>query len=471
MRRPAPREAAAAGSPDATAPQTAEDDTPDEGAKPGTDARPARFSRRALLGGAVGAASVLAGGSAAGFAAGRATAAPAPAGTNDIVPFTGGHQAGITTPVQEHLHFAAFDLTTDSRDDVVALLRRWTLAADRMTRGLPAGPHGTDGGPYDAPPDDTGEAEGLAAANLTVTIGFGPTMFTTTGTPDGADRFGLADRRPAPLENLPHFPADMLEDARTGGDLAVQACADDPQVAVHAVRNLARLAFGTATVRWSQLGYGRTSRTTKDQSTPRNLFGFKDGTANIVAEDHEALADHVWVAPGDDAGADWLAGGSYLVARRIRMTVETWDRTSLREQENVVGRTKGHGAPLSGGSETTAPDFTAAGSHGPLVPADSHVALAHPSANDGARLLRRGYNYTDGSDGLGKLDAGLFFIAFVRDPARQYIPMQNRISRSDTMMEYLRHTGSGLWAVPPAVPAGSTLGEAGAYLGQELFEA
>jgi deferrochelatase/peroxidase EfeB len=159
-----------------------------------------------------------------------------------------------------------------------------------------------------------------------------------------------------------------------------------------------------------------------------------------------------------------MNGGSYLVARRIRMHIETWDRTSLREQEAVIGRTKREGAPLSGGKEFSEPDFALQGRDGPLVPADSHVALAHPSNNGGVRMLRRGFNYTDGSDGLGRLDAGLFFIAFVVDPRTHYVPMQTAMAKHDALAEYLRHTGSGLFAVPPGVAAGG-------YLGQGLFEA
>jgi deferrochelatase/peroxidase EfeB len=232
---------------------------------------------------------------------------------------------------------------------------------------------------------------------------------------------------------------------------------------VHAVRNLARIAFGRARVRWSQIGFGRTSSTSTAQATPRNLFGFKDGTANVKNEDADALAKHVWVSGARGAEA-WMNGGSYLVARRIRMHIETWDRTSLREQEAVIGRTKREGAPLSGGKEFSEPDFDLQGRDGPLVPADSHVALAHPSNNGGVRMLRRGFNYTDGSDGLGRLDAGLFFIAFVVDPRTHYVPMQTAMAKHDALAEYLRHTGSGLFAVPPGVAAGG-------YLGQGLFEA
>ena len=413
------------------------------------------LSRRALLGWG-GAAAVGAG--LAGAVAGRATApaaaaGPAPAAARTY-PFAGAHQAGVVTPAQDRLYVAAFDLTTTDRADLVDLLRRWTVMAARLTQGLPAGPLGPSSGPYDAPPDDTGEAVDLPPAGLTVTIGFGRSLFVGTPGPDGTpgvDRFELADRLPAALVALPQFAGDALDPARCDGDRVVQACADDPQVAVHAIRNLSRAAFGTATLRWAQLGYGRTSSTSTAQRTPRNLFGFKDGTANVMAEERDALDQHVWVQDDDPAG-DWLAGGTYLVARRIRMTIETWDRSSLREQEAVIGRTKAEGAPLSGGTEHTAPDFALAGSDGsPLVPVDSHVALAHPDANGGARMLRRGYNFTDGNDTLGRLDAGLFFLAFVRDPRTQYVPMQATLSRDDRLSEYLQHTGSGLYAVPPGV--------------------
>ena len=241
---------------------------------------------------------------------------------------------------------------------------------------------------------------------------------------------------------------------------------------MHAVRNLTRTAFGTARVRWSQLGFGRTSSTSTAQVTPRNLMGFKDGTANVKAEATSDVEQHVWVQPGDAGGADWLTGGSYAVVRRIRMLIETWDRTSLREQEQIIGRTKGDGAPLSGGSEFTEIDFGAPGRGGePLVAADAHVRLAHPSTHGGAKMLRRGYNFTDGNDALGRLDAGLFFVAFVRDPRTGFIPIQSALSSKDALMEYLVHTGSGLYAVPPGVPAigadGSLVDDA--YLGATLF--
>jgi deferrochelatase/peroxidase EfeB len=434
------------------APETAGSTSP--GATP-----PRGLSRRGLLGligTGVGAGALGVG---AGIGGDRALQAHARGGSGaaDRYPFAGRHQSGITTAAQDRLHFASFDMAAGTtRRDLVELLQDWSTAAARLTQGLDVSETGATGGSPLAPPDDTGEATGLPAAGLTITIGFGPTLFTDA---TGADRYGIADQRPPALVDLPHFSGDQLEEALTGGDLCVQACSDDPQVAVHAVRNLSRIAFGRASLRWSQLGFGRTSSTTRGQSTPRNLFGFKDGTANLRAEDAGAVEQGVWAAAGD--GADWMDGGSYLVARKIRMTIETWDHASLAEQQTVVGRDKGEGAPLSGGSEFTAPDFAApaADGSGPAIAVDSHVALAHPDHNGGATLLRRGYNFVDGNDALGRLDAGLFFIAFQRDPRRQFVPIQTALARQDRLNEYLKHVGSGIFAVPPGATPGGWVGE------------
>ena len=308
-------------------------------------------------------------------------------------PFRGEHQAGIATPAQDRLHFAAFDVTTDSREDLVELLKAWTSAAEQMTKGEEAGATGALGGSVNLPPDDTGEAIGLPASGLTITFGFGPTLFRDR---DGKDRFGLADRRPEALEELPHFTADVLDPIKSGGDLCIQACADDPQVAVHAIRNLVRLGFGTVSVRWSQLGFGRTSSTSTSQTTPRNLFGFKDGTANVKAEETGALDEHVWVSSDDDGG-DWLAGGSYLVTRRMNMTIEVWDRQPLGDQEAFIGRTKGPGAPLSGGGEFDRARLRHAGQQRPAGDPSRRPHPAGPSdpargsadAASGLQLRRR----------------------------------------------------------------------------------
>jgi deferrochelatase/peroxidase EfeB len=417
-----------------------------------------QVSRRGILGGGAAAA-----GAVGAFAAGRWSAPEEVAATPvhaASYPFFGERQAGIVTPAQDRLHFVALDVTTDDRAELVDLLRRWTDAAARMTRGEGAGPIGPVAGATNAPPDDTGEAIGLPPSGLTITFGFGPTLFVDER---GRDRFGIADRRPAALEPLPHFSADALEPRRTGGDLCIQACADDPQVAVHAIRNLVRIGFGTTTVRWSQLGFGRTSTTSTAQSTPRNLFGFKDGTANVKAEEAAALDEHVWVGGDDDPAAAWLAGGSYLVTRRVNQTIEVWDRQPLGDQEQFIGRTKDSGAPLSGGEEFSEPDFAMQARTGPIIPVDAHVRVVHPTQNDGVRMLRRGYNFVDGSNDIGGLDAGLFFIAFVRDPRTHFIPVQRAMAKNDALMEYLRFTGQALFAVPPGVADGE-------HVGQALFE-
>jgi deferrochelatase/peroxidase EfeB len=405
--------------------------------------------RRMLTVGGAGIAGTVAAGAAGAWARGVVAGQTHGSEAGGAVAFFGEHQAGITTPAQDRLHFVAFDVTTDRRAELVDLLREWTRAAARMTAGRDAGPVGSVNGLPEAPPDDTGEALGLPPSGLTLTVGFGPTLFRDAV---GRDRFGIADRKPAALADLPHFPGDAIEAAISGGDLCVQACAHDPQVAVHAIRNLARIGFGAASVRWSQLGFGRTSSTSRQQATPRNLFGFKDGTANLKAEDTAGLREHLWVQPGD--GPEWMTGGSYLVTRKIRMMIETWDRTSLAEQEAIVGRAKGTGAPLGRHGEFDRVDLAATGADGQrVIPADSHVRLAHPDTNGGAMLLRRGYNFVDGSDGLGRLGAGLFFMVYQRDPRRQFVPIQTGLARHDKMNEYLRHVSSGLFACPPGARA------------------
>jgi deferrochelatase/peroxidase EfeB len=391
-------------------------------------------SRRALIG--WGGAGLALGAAVAGGAVAMTRTGddmdPAAADAGGAVDFHGAHQAGIATPVQDRLHFAAFDVTTTDRAAFVQMLKDWTEAARRMTAGQAVG-EGAYGGLAEAPPDDTGEALGLKPSRLTLTIGFGPTLF---------DKFGLRGKRPEALVDLPKFPGDNLDRTRSGGDLCIQACADDPQVAVHAIRNLARIGFGKVAIRWSQLGFGKTSSTTPDAQTPRNLFGFKDGTRNIAGTETDRLKKFVWVGEGD--GTDWMTGGSYLVARRIRMNIETWDRTSLQEQEDVFGRDKKEGAPVGKAKEHDEPFLKA-------MKPTSHVRLAHPDSNDGATILRRGYSFTDGTDGLGRLEAGLFFLAYQRDVRKGFIPIQRNLSRMDALNEYTQHVGSAIFAIPPGV--------------------
>ncbi len=440
---------------------SAADATGDEGGRAhpneGTSAR--GFSRRQFLGLAGLGTLTLGLGGAGGFALGQRRAGD---GVDSSLmaksyPLRGDHQQGVLTPAQQQMHTAAFDLVIDSRDDLVQLLSDWTLAAERMTMGEPIQDPSVD---KDAPPVDTGETLGSGPAGLTITFAVGKTLFRSE---DGTDRFGLAQRMPKALEDgIPKMAAEKLDASRGGGDLLIQACSEDPMVNLHALHDLTRIAFGRATMRWTQLGYGRTSSTSTSQQTPRNLFGFKDGTSNIKAEDPTSeLDEHLWIQPGDDQGA-WASGGTYLCFRKIKMMMEVWDELALGEQERTIGRDKLEGAPLSGGEEFSAPDFHKTSGAHTLINADSHVALMHPDNNRGRRMLRRGYNYLEGVDYLGRLDAGLFFIAFVRDPAEGFIPVLSRMSQ-DLLTEYLQHVASSVYLVLPGI------GQGDAYVGQRLL--
>ena len=448
-----------------------ESETPDASEQPGRAGKPGDLgkpgrsgakgtSRRAMFTGA-GLGAAFAG--LAGVAGGRAWEAsqrPEEA-ILTVYPFRGDHQAGITTPAQDNMFTAAFDVSTTDVEELKTLLSDWAVAAEQMTSGELVG--GQPSSNKQLPPKDTGEAWGYKPNGLTITFGVGKGLFVDA---EGNDRFGLAARMPAILkEGMPSFSGDQLHAAQSDGDLLVQACSNDAQVCVHAIRNLTRIAFGTAALRWSQVGYGRTSSTSVDQETPRNLFGFKDGTNNIKAEDSDdQLNEHLWVQKGDDAAAEWMTGGTYYVARRIHMLAEVWDRLRLIEQEQTMGRDKRYGAPLSianptkSSEEFTAVDYKAKDDKGEtLVPADAHIAVVSPEQNQGRRMLRRGYNYTDGSDSLGLLQTGLFFIAFVRDPRTNFYPILDRMTKSDALQEYLKHEASALFAIPPGVKEGDTM--------------
>ncbi len=415
----------------------------------GGPAQPPLSRRRFLAAGAAAGAAATVG---AGFGLGpvhRETSAEAE-GARGSEPFHGLHQAGIATAQQDRLLFAAYDLTTTRLSDVARLLAEWTEASARLTDGQGVAPAAAS--PL-APPSDTGEATGLDPAHLTLTVGFGPGLFSK----NGVDRYGLARQRPAALADLPAFPRDALDPAHSGGDLCVQACSNDPLVAYHAVRNLTRTARGTAVLRWTQQGFGRTSSTTSGQATPRNLMGFKDGTNNLRT-DLPGFGEHLWVTAGD--GPAWMVGGSYLVARRIRIHIEVWDRSSLTDQEATIGRSKIDGAPLGAVREHDPVDLAAQHGGRPVIPVDAHVRLANQDAN-GIHILRRGYSFTDGIDPqTGQLDAGLFFLAYQRDPRRQFVPLQQRLA-VDKLNEYIQPVGSALFAIPPGSPApGQAIGAA-----------
>jgi deferrochelatase/peroxidase EfeB len=415
-------------------------------------------SRRSFLTGAAG----LAGAAGALAAAGAASTTAAAAPKGQIEPFWGPHQGGVITPAQTSTYFAAFDLIATRREDVAAMLRAWTEAAARMTAGQTAVPLGADAA---APAADTGEVVGLPAARLTVTFGFGAGLFSK----DGEDRYGLAHRRPEALIDLPRFNGDQLVPERTGGDLSVQACADDPQVAFHAVRQLARLADGVARLRWAQPGFVAGYA---PGQTPRNLMGFKDGTMNPLVSDTRLMDQFVWVG---DEGGDWMRGGSYVVARPARIALEHWDRMTLAFQEQTMGRKKDTGAAPGKVHEFDPIDLDAVDADGnPLIAENAHVRLGAPAANDGAQILRRSYSYDNGLSFVAErwppwrqgmeFDAGLLFVCYQRDPRTGFVKIFETMSKFDMMNQFVTHIGGGLFACP----GGAAKGE---YIGQRLFQA
>jgi len=366
-------------------------------------------------------------------------------GYHEAIPFYGEHQAGITTPAQDFVVFASFDLTAASVDDVRKLFQAWTAAASVMAKG---GMIGDDNENLNVPPSDTGEAAGLQPSKTTLTFGVGPSFFDS--------RYGLADRKPAELADLPAFGGDALRPEWTGGDIGVQACANDLQVAFRAIRNLARIARGKATLRWTQEGFQRTGGSDPQGGTARNLMGFKDGTGNPDVSDAAKMNEVVWAQSGD--GQPWLAGGSYMVVRRIRIRVEVWDRSTLGDQEATFGRHRASGAPLGGKDEFDTIELERKDEKGkPVVPMNAHIRLAR---EDGVQLLRRSFSYSSGLDTrTGQLDAGLLFIGYNRSVAKQFIPMQRRLAQSDKLNEYIEHNGSAVFACFPGVKEGGYIGD------------
>ena len=358
---------------------------------------------------------------------------------NQAIPFYGKRQSGITTPIQRQVYFAVLDLATEDLETIRGIFKSWTAYIARMMQGELVEAYKSN---TMLPPTDTGEAVGMGTERLTITVGVSPSFL---------EKLNLTGKKLPELEDLPKFARDQLQEAFTGGDICIQACAEDAQVAFHAVRNLLRKGREHLTLKWSQTGY---AAITSQGSTPRNLFGFKDGTANVTSQDD---FDRVIWCDQDN----WMKNGTYLIVRRVQMHLETWDRTSLKEQENTFGRHRDSGAPLGAVDEFDPVDLELKDDKGNLViPEDCHVRLAKEV---GEEIYRRAFSYANGIDPrTGQFDAGLLFISFQKDP-QQFIKVQKNLGTKDKLNEYITHVGSGLFAILPGV-------EEGGYLGQSLFE-
>ena len=355
-------------------------------------------------------------------------------------PFYGPRQAGVTTAPQSHAAFVAFDIVPGAtRTEVQGVLRAWSQDAARLTQGHP--------GLADLEPE-------LAAdpARLTVTIGLGPGFF---------DAIGKPDKRPEWLQQLPAFPQiDQLEDRWSEGDLLLQICADDPLIVAHAARILASGVRGVARQKWAQRGFRKAVGTDPSGRTQRNLFGQIDGTVNPTPEGDMDF-DQILYSDGSDQR--WMRGGSALVLRRIRMTMDTWEEIDRNSRELSVGRTLDTGAPLTGTAEHDPADFEAIDDVGlPVIPPESHMARAR-QLNRGEAMLRRPYNYDDPPEGGEISNTGLLFTAYMADPVRTYIPVQQRLAEKDALNTWTIPIGSAVFAIPPGAPEGG-------YVGQQLFE-
>ncbi|MGW0626271.1 iron uptake transporter deferrochelatase/peroxidase subunit [Streptomyces sp. NPDC002758] len=410
--------------------------------KPASESAAAGLSRRTLLGTAGATGLVLgAAGGAVGYAAAPSEATPLTSVGAGRAMFHGKHQPGITEGLQARGHLIAFDLAAGAgRKEAAALLRRWSTTAERLMAGEPAA-H-----------DDTDVARDAGPSSLTITFGFGHSFFARTG---------LDKQRPAALDPLPDFSSDQLDKNRSNGDLWVQIGADDALVAFHALRAIQKDTGGAARVRWQMNGFNRTPGATSHPMTARNLMGQIDGTRNPKPADSDFDRRIFVPASGEPA---WMANGSYAVVRRIRMLLDDWEKLSVKDQENVIGRHKSDGAPLSGGSETTAMDLEKADARGNyVVPANAHARITRPDQNGGAAMLRRPFSYHDGLNPDGTPDAGLLFVCWQADPLRGFVPVQRKLDRGDALSAFIRHEASGLFAVPGGAAAGE-------YVGQRLLE-
>lgn len=397
------------------------------------------ISRRGFVAGALGGGAALGAGALAGCSS-SGQVSPAE-GAQRFVPFEGTHQTGVTAlPIPEQGLIASFNVLSRDRAGLTETLRALT---DEI-RALMAGqPPETRHPTY--PPVDSGIlGEKPPADNLSIVVGVGASLFD--------DRFGLAERKPRELVTMPFLANDRLDPKLSHGDISIIFEAGHNDTVQFALRQLMRRTRSDLVLRWMVDGYARGigAGRASSASTPRNLLGFKDGTANLDVNDNAVMDRHVWVS-AHDGEPDWAVGGSYQAIRIIRMFVEFWDRTQLVEQEALIGRAKVGGAPLGLSGEFTDPDYVS-DPDGERIPLTAHIRLANPrtAATDENLILRRGFNYSRGFDGAGRLDQGLAFIAYQRSLEKGFLAVQARLT-GEPLEEYIMPVGGGFFFMLPGV--------------------
>ena len=367
------------------------------------------------------------------------TLAPGDDGTQDSQPFYGVHQSGVTTPQPAAALIVSFDVLAEDRAGLERLFRTLT---ERIAFLMKGGEAATLDPRY--PPPDSGLlGVNVFPDNLTVTVALGASLFD--------DRYGLQKVRPTRLISMEQFPNDSLDARLCHGDIALQFCSNTAETNIHALRDILKHTPDLLALRWKIDGFLPPHTIKKlGKETVRNLLGFKDGTANLDASDEKLMNEIVWTQPNADEPA-WTSGGSYQVIRIIRMFVEHWDRTALVEQQQIMGREKAGGAPLTYANERDAPNY-AADPEGHRIPLTAHIRLANPRTpgTEANRILRRGYNYSRGLTSAGQLDMGLLFVCFQADLAAGFLTVQARLN-GEQLEEYIKPVGGGYFFVLPGV--------------------
>jgi deferrochelatase/peroxidase EfeB len=372
-------------------------------------------------------------------AAPAGTLAPGDDGTQDCQPFYGLHQSGVTTPQPAAALIVSFDVLAEDRAGLERLFRTLT---DRIAFLMKGGEAATLDARYPAP-DNGLLGPRVFPDNLTVTVALGASLFD--------DRYGLQKVRPTRLISMEQFPNDALDARLCHGDVALQFCSNTAETNIHALRDILKHTPDLLALRWKIDGFLPPYTIKKlGKETVRNLLGFKDGTANLDASDDRLMNKIVWAEPNSDEPA-WTAGGTYQVIRIIRIFVERWDRDALVDQQQIIGREKATGAPVTYANEHDAPDY-AADPKGARVPLTAHIRLANPRTpgTEANRILRRGYNYSRGVTNAGQLDMGLLFVCFQSDLAAGFLTVQSRLN-GEQLEEYIKPVGGGYFFVLPGV--------------------